>query len=175
VLVQHAPRHSFCHDKRRWKARAAPSQQTRRVDDVQTGRRRAEADLSGGYATRRPRPNHRDRSQYRGTVSVDLQHPRAHPDFIAEWRDDPIAIAQDHETIRLINDALGTLDEKHHTVFVLRDIEGLSTEETSELLGLSISNVNVRLLRARLALRERLTAVLGDPDRRVQPAHHHGD
>ena len=77
--------------------------------------------------------------------------------------------------MRLINDALATLDEKHRTVFVLRDIEGFSTEETSQLLGLSISNVKVRLLRARLALREQLTAALGDPERRVQPAHHDGD
>jgi RNA polymerase sigma-70 factor (ECF subfamily) len=42
------------------------------------------------------------------------------------------------------------------TVFVLRDVEGLSTEETSEALDLSIPAVKSRLLRARLQLRERL-------------------
>jgi RNA polymerase sigma-70 factor (ECF subfamily) len=41
-------------------------------------------------------------------------------------------------------------------VFVLRDKEGLSTEETAEALGLSIPAVKSRLLRARLQLRERL-------------------
>jgi RNA polymerase sigma-70 factor (ECF subfamily) len=42
------------------------------------------------------------------------------------------------------------------TVFVLRDVEGMSTEETAEMLGLSIPAVKSRLLRARLQLRERL-------------------
>ncbi len=42
-------------------------------------------------------------------------------------------------------------------VFTLRDVEGLSTEETAETLGLSIPAVKSRLLRARLQLRERLT------------------
>ena len=120
------------------------------------------------------RKSHAAKSLEAGTGASD-EDPLPHPNFIAEWRDDPIAIAQDHETMRLINDALATLDEKHRTVFVLRDIEGFSTEETSRLLGLSISNVKVRLLRARLALRERLTAAFGDHERRVQPAHHHGD
>ena len=42
------------------------------------------------------------------------------------------------------------------TVFVLRDVEGLSTEETAEALDLSVPAVKSRLLRARLQLRERL-------------------
>ena len=42
-------------------------------------------------------------------------------------------------------------------MFVLRDIEGLSTAETAEALGLTETNAKVRLHRARLALRERLT------------------
>jgi RNA polymerase sigma-70 factor (ECF subfamily) len=43
------------------------------------------------------------------------------------------------------------------TVFTLRDIENLSTEETAEALGLSVPAVKSRLLRARLQLRERLS------------------
>ena len=46
---------------------------------------------------------------------------------------------------------------KFSTVFVLRDVEGLSTEETAEALELSIPAVKSRLLRARLQLRERLS------------------
>ena len=42
-------------------------------------------------------------------------------------------------------------------VFVLRDVDGLSTEETAEALGLSVPAVKSRLLRARLQLRERLS------------------
>jgi RNA polymerase sigma-70 factor (ECF subfamily) len=52
--------------------------------------------------------------------------------------------------------AIDSLSETYRTVFVLRDIEGLSTEETAEMLGLSISAVKSRLLRARLQLRDKL-------------------
>ena len=58
-------------------------------------------------------------------------------------------------------------------MFVLRDMEGFSVRDTAELLGINEANVKVRLLRARLALRERLTASLGDEAERVYPDHHH--
>ena len=50
-----------------------------------------------------------------------------------------------------------SLKPDFRTVFVLRDIEELSTEETAETLGISVPAVKSRLLRARLALREKLT------------------
>jgi len=49
------------------------------------------------------------------------------------------------------------------TVFILRDVEGLSTEETAEALELSIPAVKSRLLRARLQLRERLNRFFVKP------------
>jgi len=50
----------------------------------------------------------------------------------------------------------------------------LSIQETAEALDLSEANVKVRLLRARLQLREELTRVLGDPERRlIQSPHAH--
>src|SRR5262245_66174939 len=49
-----------------------------------------------------------------------------------------------------------SLPEEHRTVFVLRDIEGMSTAETAESLGISEENVKVRLFRARAAIRRRL-------------------
>ncbi len=57
----------------------------------------------------------------------------------------------------ILNEAVDSLKEDFRTVFVLRDIEELSTEETAESLGISIPAVKSRLLRARLALREKLT------------------
>ncbi len=108
-----------------------------------------------------------------GADTASDQAPLPHPDFIARWRADPIALAEDRETAALINAELEKLDEKYRMVFVLRDIEGFSTEETASLLNLGISNVKVRLLRARLALRERLTRSLGDSTQRVHPAHDH--
>ncbi len=96
-----------------------------------------------------------------------------HPEMIAPWRDDPVDLAERHETRGLIDGALAELDDKYRSVFVLRDVEGFSVRETADLLGISEANVKVRLLRARLALREKLTRVLGDETARVFPDHRH--
>ncbi len=95
-----------------------------------------------------------------------------HPEYITDWRESPEALAQKNETRRLIEEALAQLDEKHRVIFLLRDVEGLSVRETAELLGLSEANVKVRLLRARLQLREKLTQEFGDPTRRLMPHPH---
>jgi RNA polymerase sigma-70 factor (ECF subfamily) len=95
-----------------------------------------------------------------------------HPEYITDWRESPERLVERHETERLLDEALNQLDEKHRLVFLLRDVEGLSVRETAEELGLSEANVKVRLLRARLQLREHLTRILGNPERRVQRSHH---
>jgi RNA polymerase sigma-70 factor (ECF subfamily) len=97
-----------------------------------------------------------------------------HPDFIAQWRDSPEELAERAEVRRLLDQALAELDDKYRLVFLLRDVEGLSTHQTAETLGLTEPTVKVRLLRARLLLRERLTRVLGDEATRVFPSHDHG-
>ena len=81
------------------------------------------------------------------------------PEFIAPWNNDPRHILEQKETRELLETALSELDEKHRVVFLLRDVEGLSVKETAKTLNLSESNVKVRLMRARLQLRERLTRV----------------
>ncbi len=95
----------------------------------------------------------------------------AHPEFIADWRQSPEQLVQRNENRRVVEDALDRLDEKHRLVFLLRDVEGLSIRETAAALGLSEANVKVRLLRARLQLREDLTRVFGDATRRVAGRH----
>jgi RNA polymerase sigma-70 factor, ECF subfamily len=95
-----------------------------------------------------------------------------HPEYIADWRQSPEQLVHKHEIQRLLDEALDKLDEKHRLVFLLRDVEGLSVKETAEALGLSEANTKVRLLRARLQLREQLTRTLGEPGRRVQPNKH---
>jgi len=97
-----------------------------------------------------------------------------HPQFIAQWRQTPEQIASRHEAQQILADALDKLDEKHRLVFVLRDVEGLSTAETAEALQISVSNAKVRLLRARLMLREHLTRQFGDEATRVFLDHDHG-
>lgn len=104
----------------------------------------------------------------------DDEAPLPHPEFIAQWEDDPAALAQRAEIRELLDDALTDLDEKYRLVFVLRDVEGFTTREAAEMLGISESNAKVRLLRARLQLRERLTRVLGDESTRLTPSDHHG-
>jgi RNA polymerase sigma-70 factor (ECF subfamily) len=96
-----------------------------------------------------------------------------HPEYIADWRQSSEELVHRNEIKRLLDEALGHLDEKHRMVFLLRDVEGLSVKETAEALGLSESNTKVRLLRARLQLRELLTRTLGDPARRVMRAPNH--
>jgi RNA polymerase sigma-70 factor (ECF subfamily) len=96
-----------------------------------------------------------------------------HPEYIADWRQSPEQLVQSNEIRRLLDDALDQLDEKHRLVFLLRDVEGLSVKETADTLGLSEANTKVRLLRARLQLREQLTRTLGDPQRRVVRAANH--
>jgi len=95
-----------------------------------------------------------------------------HPQYIAQWRDMPDEIASRRETRRLLDEALEELDEKYRLVFVLRDLEGLSTQEAAEALGISVANAKVRLLRARLMLREKLTRAFGDEATRVAPHEH---
>ena len=97
-----------------------------------------------------------------------------HPEYIAEWRETPDEIASRRETRQILSEALDELDEKYRLVFLLRDVEGLSTNEAAEALGITPGNVKVRLLRARLMLRERLTRVFGDEATRVVSDHDHG-
>ncbi len=96
-----------------------------------------------------------------------------HPDFIAPWSRPADELAQQAEVEAELNDALDDLDDKYRLVFVLRDVQGLSVRETAEAMDLTESTVKVRLLRARLALRERLTRKFGDATQVMIPNHNH--
>jgi RNA polymerase sigma-70 factor (ECF subfamily) len=76
---------------------------------------------------------------------------------VAVWDDDPEQRYSQEEIRTILQDAVAGLRPAFRTVFVLRDMEELSTEETAKLLDLSIPAVKSRLLRARLQLREKLT------------------
>jgi RNA polymerase sigma-70 factor, ECF subfamily len=76
---------------------------------------------------------------------------------IAVWEDNPEQKYSREELANILEEAVDTLRPAFRTVFVLRDIEEMSTEETAEALGISVPAVKSRLLRARLQLRERLT------------------
>ena len=76
---------------------------------------------------------------------------------IAAWDEDPEERFSRDELGGILDTAVQSLDPPYRSVFTLRDIDELSTEETAEALGLSVPAVKSRLLRARLQLREKLT------------------
>jgi len=75
---------------------------------------------------------------------------------IAVWDENPEQKYSREELGQILDEAVEGLRPPFRTVFVLRDIEELSTEETAEALGISVPAVKSRLLRARLRLREKL-------------------
>ena len=76
---------------------------------------------------------------------------------IAVWDENPEQQYSREELAKILDESVQNLKPAFRTVFVLRDIEELSTEETAEALGISVPAVKSRLLRARLQLREKLT------------------
>ena len=78
------------------------------------------------------------------------------PREVADWAPNPEQNFGQSELGDILRKTIQGLPPGFRTVFVLRDVEGLSTEETAEMLDLSVPAVKSRLLRARLQLRERL-------------------
>ena len=76
---------------------------------------------------------------------------------IQDWSENTESLLFTNETREIINKAVGLLPEKEKVVFLLRDVEGLSTEKVSEVLDLTIPAVKSRLHRARLFLRKKLS------------------
>lgn len=68
----------------------------------------------------------------------------------------------------VIQAAIGTLPEDHREALVLRDVEGLSAEEAAEVAGVEVGALKSRLHRARLALKQRLSAVLETNDSGIE-------
>ena len=98
----------------------------------------------------------------RGASEVPLDAPMETDDSdimpreIEDWGDDPEQQYAKTQLQEILAEAIDGLEPPYRTVFVLRDIEELSTEETAATLGLSVPAVKSRLLRARLKMRQRL-------------------
>jgi len=108
-----------------------------------------------------------------------MRRRRAHPEIIepigerqeedgqytprdfADWREIPSEVLERKEIRQKLADAVAMLTQKYRDVFVLRDVQHLSIEETAEALGISRASVKTRLLRARLMLRDMLAPGLG--------------
>jgi RNA polymerase sigma-70 factor, ECF subfamily len=79
------------------------------------------------------------------------------PREVEDWADNPEQRYGKLELQQILKETVDKLEPQFRTVFVLRDIEDLSTEETAKLMGLSVPAVKSRLLRARLKARELLS------------------
>lgn len=85
------------------------------------------------------------------------------PRDFADWREIPSEVLERKEIREKLAEALGSLGRIYREVFVLRDMEQLSIEETARALGISVPSVKTRLSRARLMLRDLLAPGLGGP------------
>ncbi|MGC1651066.1 MAG: sigma-70 family RNA polymerase sigma factor [Candidatus Sulfotelmatobacter sp.] len=83
------------------------------------------------------------------------------PRDFADWREIPLETLERKEVRQKLAEALASLGEKYREVFVLRDMQHLSIEETAKALGISTASVKTRLLRARLMLRDLLAPGFG--------------
>jgi RNA polymerase sigma-70 factor, ECF subfamily len=95
------------------------------------------------------------------------------PALLRDWREIPSEALERQELRLMLQDAVTGLPEIYRQVFLLRDIEELSVNETAEALNISVPSVKVRLHRARMMLQKQLTPLLKNiipsPKRRWLP------
>jgi RNA polymerase sigma-70 factor (ECF subfamily) len=107
----------------------------------------------------------RRRKEHAHLVEPIVDREDAEGDYIprdfADWREIPSETLERKEVREKLAEALEALGHIYREVFVLRDMQHLSIEETAKVLGISSASVKTRLLRARLMLRDLLAPGLG--------------
>lgn len=88
----------------------------------------------------------------------DLDETLPMPEVFVDWRDVPELSLSHMELGDQLDRAIAGLPDNLKAVFLLREVEGLSTHECADILDISPGNIKVRLHRARLLLREAMTA-----------------
>ena len=83
------------------------------------------------------------------------------PKDFADWREIPSETLERNEVRQKLGEALESLTQKYREVFVLRDMQRFSIEDTAKALGITTASVKTRLRRARLMLRDLLAPGLG--------------
>lgn len=89
-------------------------------------------------------------------VSIDNDDELYEDVYTADWSSIPNKSVENTELRKILDESIDKLSPDYRVVFLLRDVEGLSTEETAELTGLSIPAVKSRLHRARAFLRKEI-------------------
>jgi RNA polymerase sigma-70 factor (ECF subfamily) len=93
---------------------------------------------------------------------LDNGHRAGDPAYlVADWSRLPDEVLTTGEARAALSRALEALPEHYRAVIMLRDVEGLSTDEVAEVVGESVASVKSRLHRARMAMREHVTRQLG--------------
>ena len=107
----------------------------------------------------------RRRKQHPGVMEPIVDQTDEEGNYIprefADWREIPSEELERKEVRQKLAEALASLGEKYREVFILRDMQDLSIEETAKALNISQASVKTRLLRARLMLRDLLAPGLG--------------
>lgn len=103
----------------------------------------------------------RSESKY-GYTSLEDEEALIDEKEIADWKVTPDRVTENNELKQLLNIAIEKLPADYRIVFMLRDVEGLTTEETAKIVELSIPAVKSRLHRARAFLRNELNDAFSD-------------
>jgi RNA polymerase sigma-70 factor (ECF subfamily) len=82
------------------------------------------------------------------------------PALLRDWREIPSEALERQEVRQLLQHAVTDLPSIYREVFMLRDVEELSVNESAEALGITVASVKVRLHRARLMLQKKLAPQL---------------
>ncbi len=109
------------------------------------------------------------RSQRFKEVSIDQARDTEGditPSDPEDWGPNPEERCSQEELRRILDISISKLDPKYRIVFQLRDVEGLTTDETARALDLSVPAVKTRLARARLQLRNSLDIYFRRPKSR---------
>lgn len=105
--------------------------------------------------------------KYREHLYQSLDEPQTSEDGdytprdFADWREIPSEALERAQVREALQDALASLDQKYREVMILRDVNGMSTREAANLLGITEASVKTRLLRARLMMRDILAPGIG--------------
>lgn len=76
--------------------------------------------------------------------------------------DDPVENLESDRRIETLRKAIAALPDHHRNVIVMRDIEEMEYQDMADILGCTIGGAKLRVLRARRALRDRMTALLSE-------------
>lgn len=97
------------------------------------------------------------KEKYRQFVSIDNDESLFEEKYAVDYSRLPTKFTENEELKKILDEAISKLSPDYRMIFLLRDVEGLSTEETAAAADISIPAVKSRLHRARAFLRNELT------------------